>query len=119
MKRLRKIYSNVTIGKQGLFDVYALDNFDFCENLEFEDEQGIYMFTNLYNDAGTLKHDIYYIGKTTDYDSRFYHHHKENQLKQANPNCIAIHACNKQEMDKLEVEWIELWKPIYNIHHNS
>ena len=25
----------------------------------------------------------------------------------------------KQEMDKLEVEWIELWKPIYNIQHNS
>ena len=77
------------------------------------------MFTNLYNDAGTLKHYIYYIGKTTDYDSRFYRHHKENQLKHANPNCIAIHACNKQEMDKLEVEWIEFWKPIYNIQHNS
>lgn len=46
MKRLRKIYSNMTIGKQGLFDVYALDNFDFCENLKFEDEQGIYMFTD-------------------------------------------------------------------------
>ena len=42
-----------------------------------------------------------------------------NQLKHANPNCIAIHACNKQEMDKLEVEWIEFWKPIYNIQHNS
>lgn len=120
MKRLRKIYANVTIGKQGPFDIYALDNFDFCENLKFEEEQGIYMFTNLQRGTDdSIKHDIYYIGKTTDYDSRFYHHHKEKQLKKVNPNCIAIHACGKREMDKLEVEWIEFWKPVYNIQHNS
>ena len=120
MKRLRRIASDVKIGNIGLFDLYALEDFDFCENLEFDKIQGLYIFGNYYQDKdGKMMFDIYYIGKTTDYDSRFYHHHKENQLKTVNPNCIAIHACNKQEMDKLEVEWIEFWKPIYNIQHNS
>lgn len=120
MLELAKITSNVNIGDKGPFDLYALDDFDFCENLRFDDTEGIYIFGRYYRSSdGTNKFELYYLGKTTDYDNRFYHHHKEKQLKKVNPNCIAIHACGKREMDKLEVDWIELWKPIYNIQHNS
>ena len=120
MKRLEKIESNVNIGNQGPFDLYALDNFDFCENLTFDDPKGIYAFGNYYKDEDEkYKFDFYYIGKTTDYDTRFYHHHKEKPLKKENPNCIAIHACDNKDMDEKEVEWIKLWKPEYNKQHNS
>lgn len=115
MNRLRKIVGNVKIGKYGPFDLYELDNFDFCENLKFEDEQGIYMFTKRqFLENGTIDHDIYYIGKTTAFDTRFYHYHKEKQLKKENPNCLAICAYKESEMDQLEKDMIQFWNPEYN-----
>ncbi len=115
MNRLRKIASNVKIGEKGPFELYALENVDFCENLELKEEKGIYMLTNrkvLKN--GSIEHEIYYIGQTTKYDNRFYHHHKEKQLKKENPNCLAICACKEREMDQLEKDMIQFWKPEYN-----
>lgn len=115
MLELKKIASNVKIGEKGPFELYALDDFDFCENLKFEEEQGIYMFTNrkiLKN--GSINHEVFYIGKTTQYDKRFYHHHKEKPLKKENPNCLAIKPCSENEMDQLEKDLIQFWKPEYN-----
>lgn len=115
MLELKKIASNVKIGGKGPFELYALDNFDFCENLEFKEEKGIYMFTNRkVLDNGSIDHEIYYIGQTTKYDQRFYHHHKEKQLKNANPNCLAICECKESEMDQLEKDLVLYWKPEYN-----
>ena len=119
MKRLQKIISNITIDGQGPFDVYAMDDFDFCENLKFDDPQGIYAFAYHYIENRRHMFIMYYLGKTTEYDQRFYPHHKEEPLKTVNPNCVLIYACNKPMMDKQEVEWIRLWQPPYNKQHNS
>ena len=115
MLELAKIASNVNIGDKGPFELYALDNFDFCENLDLQKEKGIYMFTNRKTlENGSINHEVFYIGQTTKYDKRFYHHHKEKPLKQENPNCLAIYPCSEQKMDDIEKDLIQHWKPEYN-----
>ncbi len=115
MKRLKEIASNIKIGEKGPFKLYALDNFDFSENLDLKENEGVYMFTNRkISENGSIEHEIFYIGRTNNYDKRFYDHYKENPFKRENPNCIAILACSKDHKDRMEKELIQYWKPKYN-----
>lgn len=114
MKRVRLIVSNVKIGGHGPFDLYELNNFDFSENLDFGERMGIYVFSERQVLKNSINHEIYYVGKTTQFSDRFYQHHKTKQLKKVNPNCLAIMDCDKDAMDNRERELIEAWSPIYN-----
>lgn len=114
--KLDLINSNVRIGESGPFDLYALNGYDFSENIEFPIKRGVYVFTSRQiNEVGTISHTIWYVGKTTDLNTRFQGHHKANELIKANPNCLAIHKCvTDNELDQLEVELINRWNPRLN-----
>lgn len=116
----RLIGQNINIGNYGPFDLYELDNFDFTDNLKLKAIKGIYVFTiRRKSDDGNYIHTILYIGKTTEYSTRFKGHHKAKELKAENPNCLAIYACDEDKMNKDEIILIEKWNPKYNEQHND
>ena len=111
---------NVMIDDVGPFDLYELDNFDFTENIELKEDMGLYVFTTRSkNINGKFGHTIHYVGQTIDYSSRFNNHHKAKDLKKLHPNCLAIYACEVDEMDALEIELIKRWKPELNNQYNN
>lgn len=114
--KLDLINSNVKIGESGPFDLYALNGYDFSENIEFPIKKGVYVFTSRQiNEDRTISHTILYVGKTTDLNTRFQGHHKADELIKANPNCLAIHKCDTdKELDQMEAELINLWIPRLN-----
>ena len=115
METPKILVESTKIDNYGPFKLYELDNFDFEDNLDLQEGKGIYVFTTRSKDKdGKYSHKIHYVGKTTDYSKRFYHHHKAEELKKVKPNCLAIHACKEDKMDALEVELIEKWKPELN-----
>ena len=102
------------------FKTNMIDYFDFENNLDLEEDMGIYVFTNRYEDIDAKNHhNIYYVGQTIDYRTRFYHHHKAEELMKLKPNCLAIWACEDDNMDSIEKELIEKWKPELNIQNND
>lgn len=117
--KLDQINSNVKIGEKGPFDLYELNGYDFSENLEFSVKKGVYVFTKRQtNDDGSISHSILYVGKTTDLSTRFQGHHKANELKKENPNCLAIHECStNEELNQVEANLIDLWGPKLNEKH--
>lgn len=120
MEKPKLIVRGVKIGDYGPFNLYKLDNFDFENNLDLEEDMGIYVFTNRYEDIDAKNHhNIYYVGQTIDYSTRFYHHHKAEELMKLKPNCLAIWACEDDKMDSIEKELIEKWKPELNIQNND
>ena len=119
METPKILVESIEIGNYGPFKLYELDSFDFEDNLDLKGKMGIYVFTTRSKDKdGKYSHDVHYVGKTTDYSKRFYHHHKAEELKKVRPNCLAIYSCKEDEMDELEVELIEKWKPELNDTHN-
>ena len=107
------------IDNYGPFKLYELNNFDFEDNLDLQEGKGIYVFTTRSKDKdGKYSHKIHYVGKTTDYAKRFYHHHKAEELKKVKPNCLAIYACDETEQDRLEIDLIQAWKPQCNDTYN-
>ena len=119
METPKILVESIEIGNYGPFKLYELDNFDFEDNLDLKEKMGIYVFTTRSKDKdGKYSHDVHYVGKTTDYSKRFYHHHKAEELKKVRPNCLAIYSGKEDEMDALEIELIERWKPELNDTHN-
>lgn len=123
MKKLKKLRSNVTFRKaKQKFNVYDLDNYDFEEELQFDGDEKyiVYLFSNRWEGTDSIfHHAIYYCGKTKVVESRFAGHHKADELIEKNPNCISIHKCNtEKEMNDLEIELTELYRPELNIQNN-
>lgn len=120
MTRLDRTYRYLNLSEFGInekFDVYELGNYDFSENLKFDDKIGVYMFTNrsgeFYNpspNSGTcFYHTPVYCGKTSDTDTRFYDHHKGNKSKKAGVNRFAFHPCkSNKEAEALEKKILSL-----------
>ena len=120
MEKPKLIVRGVKIGDYGPFNLYKLDNFDFEENLDLQEDGGIYVFTTRSkNKDGKYNHNIHYVGKTIDFSNRFYHHHKAEEIKEVNPNCLAIYACDETEQDRLEIDLIQAWNPQCNDQHNN
>ena len=120
MIRPKILAVNVMIDDVGPFDLYELDNFDFTDNLKLKAAKGIYLFTvRCKNGEGNHTHTILYVGKTTDYSTRFNGHHKAKELSAENPNCLAIYSCDEDIMDKVEISFIKKWSPKYNEKHND
>ncbi len=71
--------------------------------------------------------EVVYIGKSKDYWKRTPSSLEEKIKSKQNENCkdygcelITFIPCNTaQEMDKLEIDLINYWKPYYNQQHNS
>ena len=115
MIKPKLLATNITIDDRGPFNLYKLNDFDFSENIELKEDMGVYIFTTRSKKIdGKIGHIIHYVGKTIDYGSRFNNHHKAQDLKKVHPNCLAIHECEEDEMDALEIELIERWKPELN-----
>ena len=115
MEKPKILVESMMIDNYGPFKLYELNNFDFEENLDLQEDGGIYVFTTRSkNKEGKYNHHIHYVGKTIDFSNRFYHHHKAEELKKVKPNCLAIYACKEDKMHALEVELIEKWKPELN-----
>lgn len=108
MKRLKNTNRYLDLSVYGInekFDVYKLGNYDFSENLKFDDKIGVYMFTiksgDFYcpnpNSGHYFYHTPVYCGKTSDTDTRFYDHHKGDESKEVGANRFAFHPCNSNE----------------------
>ena len=71
--------------------------------------------------------EVVYVGKSKDYWKRIPNSLEEKIKAKQNENCkdygcelISFIPCNTvQEMDKLEIDLINYWKPYYNQQHNS
>jgi len=120
MEKPKILVESTKIDNYGPFKLYELNNFDFEENLDLQEDGGIYVFTTRSkNKDGKYNHNIHYVGKTIDFSNRFYHHHKAEELMKLKPNCLAIWACEDDKMDSIEKELIEKWKPELNIQNND
>lgn len=93
------------------FQIYKLENYNFDCSLNFpiKNQSGVYIFTkrkviNANLDPVTIgglttwkehaNHQLLYCGRTDDLKDRFNKHHKENELKHANFNCLSIFLCD-------------------------
>ena len=119
MEKPKILVESTKIDNYGPFKLYELNNFDFEENLDLQEDGGIYVFTTRSkNKDGKYNHNIHYVGKTIDFSNRFYHHHKAEELKKVRPNCLAIYACDETEQDRLEIDLIQAWNPQCNDTYN-
>lgn len=87
------------------FDVYSISNFD---DIDFDADGGVYIFTRRYDDNGKYRHHIIYCGKTNDLSSRFNNHHKEKDIIKHHANCICVKIVSTEnERDKIEKDILE------------
>ena len=108
MKRLQQLegrtleLSQYEITKR--FDVYALENYDFHDNLDFGDTPGVYIFTKRdietsipegYNKQ-MYKHKLIYCGATEELEDRFCGHFRADDIQNEGATHISIHKCNSK-----------------------
>lgn len=91
-------------GKEYSFDLYLFDDFDDLKG--YFNGKGLYLFTKRENAA----HTRIYLGKTTDYSTRYNNHHKEQCIKRKGSNCIGLHRMNnasQETIDEAEIDILE------------
>lgn len=99
------------------FEIFSLGNYCFDENLDFDEKSGIYMFLRQEKSNRVLSFDEYnpnnsnnvenkynplYLGKTENFNQRFYDHHKDEDLIKKSVTHIAIHFSSKSTIDRIE-----------------
>lgn len=95
------------------FEIFDLDDYSFDENLDFDEKSGIYMFlrqekTKLlsYEELNnSMTEEMYvplYLGRTENFNQRFYDHHKDEDLMGNGATHIAIHFSGKNSIEKIE-----------------
>ena len=114
MKRLKNTNKHLDLSQYGIqerFDVYNIGNYNFEENLDFNNNLGVYIFS-CRDTCSTLsesyRREIYYhtplyCGMTSNFNKRFNDHFKAEDLMEANCNCISVYYC-KAEEDAVDLE---------------
>ena len=83
------------------FDIYALNGYDFKENLDLNGHEGVYIFTRRdyypsYIQSCQMKkyyHTLLYCGMTKDFKARFDDHQYKKELLDEHVSHIAICRC--------------------------
>lgn len=90
-------------GKEYIFDLYE---FDYFPNLgeSFNAISALYLFTSRYWDGESYKHELIYLGETSDLSKRFASHHKEDGIMSYGANCIGIFAFVGPEFQRKAAE---------------
>lgn len=92
-------------GKEYKFVLYTFDTFSDVQTNLWLSEPALYLFTHREYSNGAYYHTYLYLGETGDLSQRFANHHKEEELKQRQTNCIGIYLDVPQnEADRKQVE---------------
>ncbi len=92
-----------TSKKQYKFNLWGFDDFDDVKGT-FQGG-GLYLFTRRELVNGAYMHTYLYLGKTTDYLTRYDNHHKENEIRNLESNCIGFYSmqnATEEDMEKTE-----------------
>lgn len=99
------------------FEIFSLEDYHFDENLDFNEKSGIYMFLRkekrnrvlhlgefIANNSNKAENEYepLYLGKTENFNQRFYDHHKDEDLLKNGVTHIAIHFSSKSTIDRIE-----------------
>lgn len=86
--------------KQYKFNLWGFDDFDDVKGT-FQGG-GLYLFTKREQVDGDYKHTYLYLGKTLNYLTRYDNHHKEEDLRNLESNCIGFYPMSITAEEKLE-----------------
>ena len=87
--RSGKLYDN--------FSIYTIDH-------EFENGKGVYAFNRRFKKNNEeFKHDVIYLGRSSDFSGRFDKHHKINCIKNENANCLCVMPV-EDENERISIE---------------
>lgn len=87
------------------FDIYALNGYDFKENLDLSDNEGVYIFTRRDICSSHIPsyrkemyyHTLLYCGMTKDFKARFYDHQYKKELLDERVSHLAICKCSTEK----------------------
>lgn len=119
MKQLKDTNTHLSfnIGHETFeFEIFSLGDYSFDENLDFDEKSGIYMFLRkekqrvfyyeeFSSNNSSMTDDMYaplYLGKTENFNQRFYDHHKDEDLLESSVTHIAIHFSRKSTIGEIE-----------------
>lgn len=117
MKRLKDTNTHLSFNIESEtfeFEIFSLGDYRFEENLNFDEKSGIYMFlrqekSNRVLSSGEYnsnilenKYNPLYLGKTENFNQRFYDYHKDEDLMKKGVTHIAIHFSSKSTIDRIE-----------------
>ena len=126
MKRLKELGKYLDLSEYEIsehFRLYELGNYDFSENLDFDNKEGVYFFTRREMTSKlspSYQRQIYhhiplYCGRTENFNKRFNDHFKKDDLKKAHCDHISICICDsKDEAVELEKKILSLVKTEFN-----
>lgn len=90
-------------GTQYTFNLWSFEDFDDVKGA-FRGS-GLYLFTKRYFSEGVYRHKYLYLGETGNYSTRYDNHHKEDDIREHDSNCIGFLSMqNSSEDDRKEFE---------------
>lgn len=101
------------------FNLWGFDDFDDVKGI-FQGG-GLYLFTKRELTDGVYLHTYLYLGKTTNYLTRFDNHHKEAEIRNLHSNCIGFYSmpnATEEEMEKAEKDILSNYEFPCNIISN-
>ncbi len=131
MKKLKTTYKQLDLSQYEVdekFEAYCLENYDFNENLDFDNKTGVYLFTkrDMYSTYSPIyRREVYlhtplYCGKTKDFNNRFNKHFKAEDLKEAYCDYISVYFCDTQDASTdLEEKILSQIKFPFNTDNNN
>lgn len=85
------------------FRLWLFDDFDDIKQT-FKGS-GLYLFTKRYKANTGYRHKYLYLGETGDFYTRYDNHHKEEDIKNNDANCIGFYSMpNSTEEERLKTE---------------
>lgn len=114
--------STVLTGKSGTeyrFRLWGFDDFDDVK-ATFQGE-GLYLFTRREIVDGLYRHTYLYLGKASNYFSRYNNHHKEDSIRAYQSNCVGFYPMSfatDEEMTEAETDILNNYDFPCNISNN-
>lgn len=97
-----------------IFKITETLKYDFTDNLDFGDKEGVYIFIKLvFNCDRKLDYSykLLYCGKTIELSKRFDQHHRQEELTEIYPLYLAVCFCeNEEEITDLENVMLNTFK---------
>lgn len=115
-------------GIKECFDIYALNGYDFKENLDLSGNEGVYIFTRRDICSSHVPsyrkemyyHTLLYCGMTKDLKGRFDEHQYKNELLDEHVSHISIYECStRKDAKELESKILGTLKFPLNKKENS
>lgn len=112
------------------FEIFSLGDYNFNENLDFDEKSGIYMFLRqeqmqllsfeeFSSNVKCEKYKPLYLGRTENFNQRFYGHHKEKELSTKDVTHIALYFCGKNSVERVESLFLGIYRFELNVQSNT